>query len=78
MKKIIACILIIGIISLSTLSFADNIENVVVTLGNDLTDEQKKQMLEFFNVDENVRIIYVTNQEERDYFGEYIDESLIG
>jgi uncharacterized protein YpuA (DUF1002 family) len=78
MKKIIACILIIGIFSLSTLAFADNIENVVVTLGNDLTEEQKKQMLEFFNVGDDVRIVYVTNQEERDYFGDYIDESLIG
>jgi len=65
MKKIIACILIIGIFSLSTLAFADNIENVVVTLGNDLTEGQKKQMLEFFNVGDDVRIVYVTNQEER-------------
>ncbi len=78
MKKIVICLLIICIISLSTLSFADSDENVVVTLGNDLTEEQKKQMLEFFGVDENARIIYVTNQEEKDYFGDYIDASLIG
>ncbi|NLY77206.1 MAG: DUF1002 domain-containing protein [Tissierellia bacterium] len=77
-RKFITCILIVCMLGISTLSYADTEDNIVVTLGNDLTDQQKKQMLEFFNVDENVRIVYVTNQEERDYFGEYIDESLIG
>lgn len=78
MKKLIICLLVVVIISLSALSYADNVDNVVVTLGEDLTEEQKKQVLDFFNVDENVRIVYVTNQEEREYFGEFIDESLIG
>jgi len=78
MRKFIAFFLIISILGFSSLSFADSDDNIVVTLGNDLTEEQKKQMLEFFGVDENAKIIYVTNQEEKDYFGAYIDASLIG
>lgn len=35
-------------------------------------------MLNFFNVDENVKIIEITNEEEREYLGKYIDNKLIG
>lgn len=40
----------------------------VVTLGGDLTEQQKKDMLEYFEVDENTaNIIEVTIDEERKY-----------
>lgn len=79
MKRIICFIIAVSmIISSGIVASADSEDNIVVSLGQDLTEEQKKMMLEFFNVDENVRIIEVTNQDERDYFLDYIDESLIG
>lgn len=58
-------------------SFADATR--VVTLGNDLSLQQKVQMLQYFGVDENsVEIIYVNNDQERYYLGEYIPLEQIG
>lgn len=79
MKKIISFIIIFSmIISMNIFASADAMDNIVVTLGQDLTQEQRKQMLDYFNVDESARIVEVTNEEEYEYFGDYIDESLIG
>ncbi len=50
----------------------------VVTLGEDLTEEQKKQILAEMGVDEDVEIIYVSNKEEHQYLGDYIDARTIG
>ncbi|WP_176718876.1 DUF1002 domain-containing protein [Caloranaerobacter ferrireducens] len=52
--------------------------DVVVSIGEDLTEKQKNEILELFNVKDNVKIIKVTNSEERKYLGKYIDEKLIG
>lgn len=51
----------------------------VVTLGADLTEEQKAAMLQYFGVSENeVTIIEVNNQEERAYLEGIATESEIG
>lgn len=77
-RKVIGLILIITIV-FSSMAFADQITNeVVVALGKNLSSEQRQQMLKFFDVDDNVRIIEVTNQEEREYLGKHIDEKLLG
>ena len=77
-RKVIGLILIITVI-FSSMAFADQETNeVVVALGKNLSAEQRQQMLSFFGVDENVRIIEVTNQEERQYLGKHIDEKLLG
>lgn len=77
-RKAIGLILIITVI-FSSMAFADQEMNeVVVALGKNLSAEQRQQMLSFFGVDENVRIIEVTNQEERQYLGKHIDEKLLG
>ncbi|QIB28194.1 DUF1002 domain-containing protein [Caloranaerobacter azorensis] len=47
-------------------------------MGEDLTEKQKNEILELFNVKDNVKIIKVTNSEERKYLGKYIDKKLIG
>lgn len=63
----------------SSMAFADQEMNeVVVALGKNLSAEQRQQMLNFFGVDENARIIEVTNEEEREYLGKHIDEKLLG
>lgn len=51
---------------------------VIVTLGENLTEDQKKQLLLEMDVDEDVEIIYVTNEEEHQYLGEYISKKEIG
>lgn len=51
----------------------------VVSLGADLSEKQQQEMLELFGVKEDeVRILKVTNQEERDYLKGLAPESKIG
>ncbi len=51
----------------------------VVTLGADLTNEQKNTMMKYFKADANqVQIITVNNQDERNYLGKYISSEQIG
>ncbi|HZJ83100.1 MAG TPA: DUF1002 domain-containing protein [Clostridia bacterium] len=79
MKRIISWSLaLIFALSFPLMAFADAIEEVV-SLGADLNDEQQKQMLELFNVDEDeVEILKVTNQEERDYLKGLVGDDKIG
>jgi uncharacterized protein YpuA (DUF1002 family) len=69
---------IIFIILISAYGIAENNDNIVVSLGNDLTENQKQQMIELFNVGEDTKILEVTNEEERRYLGKYINDNLIG
>lgn len=51
----------------------------VVTLGADLTDEQKNTMMRYFNVDSSqVQILTITNQDERDHLSAYVPLEQIG
>ena len=51
----------------------------VVTLGADLSDEQKNTMMRYFNVDSNqVQILTITNQDERDHLSAYVPLEQIG
>ncbi|CCQ94242.1 conserved exported hypothetical protein [[Clostridium] ultunense Esp] len=77
-KKTLIFILMIVLV-FSSIVYADKEgENIVVALGKNLSTEQRREMLNFFDVDENVKIIEITNEEEREYLGKYIDEKLIG
>lgn len=51
----------------------------VVTLGADLTQDQKNTMMNYFKADSSqVQIITVTNQDEHNYLGKYIPSEQIG
>ncbi|MBM7615329.1 DUF1002 domain-containing protein [Alkaliphilus hydrothermalis] len=51
----------------------------VVTLGNDLDQNQRSQMLKIFGVEEkDVKILVVTNEEERNYLKGIAAENQIG
>lgn len=79
-QKIISLILFV-IIIIPNFVFADAIDmNKVVALGADLTDDQRSKVLKIFGFNNmaDVNIIQVTNQEEKEYLGEYIDSSMIG
>ncbi|NMB08642.1 MAG: DUF1002 domain-containing protein [Tissierellia bacterium] len=79
MKNKILSIMLICVFAFSSIAFADaETHEVVVSLGKNLSDEQRKEMLNLFGADENTKIIEVTNEEEREYLGEYIDEKLLG
>lgn len=78
MNKRIFILLLAGIFLFTSLTFAKEKKDIVVALGKDLSEEQKREMLSFFKVDDSVRLIQVSNEEEREYFGQYIDESILG
>ena len=61
----------------NAVAFADS--STVVTLGKNLNNEQKKQMLDIFNVEEGITtIIEVNNEEERKYLEGVATEEQLG
>ncbi len=60
-------------------SFADMAEgDMIVTLGENLTEQQKSGLLTEMNAPNDVQITTVSNQEEHKYLGKYVASSLIG
>ena len=77
MKKLSLAVIMAFLIALTALPvFADS--ERVVTLGANLTMDEQQKMLRYFGAGENVRIIYVTNEEERAFLSDYIPLSVIG
>ncbi|PWA04818.1 DUF1002 domain-containing protein [Pueribacillus theae] len=52
--------------------------DVIITLGEDLTKQQKDQLLNEMGAAEDVEPVIVTNKEEHQYLGDYISKSQIG
>ena len=80
MKRLFTFLIILSLLCLYPLqSFADLAEgDMIVTLGENLTEEQKDSLLEEMGAPSNVQIVTVSNQEEHQYLGKYISKSLIG
>lgn len=78
MKKWIA-IAILAVMMIPGVAFADAAPgDVIVTLGEDLSEEQKQDLLKEMDVPSDVETINVTNEEEHQYLGEYISKAQIG
>ncbi|MBU5668575.1 DUF1002 domain-containing protein [Peptoniphilus sp. MSJ-1] len=52
--------------------------STIITLGSDLRESQKSEMLREMNADENTEIIEVTNKEEYQYLGDILTSKEIG
>ena len=79
MRRKAVSFILIFVLAFSYITFADaQAREVVVALGKNLSEEQRREMLNSFGVDQNVKIIEVTNEEEREYLGKYIDDKLLG
>jgi uncharacterized protein YpuA (DUF1002 family) len=52
--------------------------DMIITLGEDLTEEQKNTLLSEMNAPENAQIITVSNEEEHQYLGNYISKAVLG
>lgn len=75
-KRNLAVVLTI-ILSFSTMVYGDTSQ--VVTLGKDLTTDQKKQMIELFGVEKDeVTLIEVDNKEERKYLEGVASDAQLG
>lgn len=60
-------------------AFADMAEgDVIVTLGENLSEEQKNMLLAEMKAPKDAAIITVSNKEEHQYLGNYISKALIG
>lgn len=73
-------ILLLTWFTFTTFVFADAATgDELVTLGEDLNPQQREELLNEMDVNENeVNILEVTNEEEHQYLGNYIDASVIG
>lgn len=76
-KIIILLIAFLFIMPLQSLADAA-VGDTIITLGESLSQEQQKNILNEMNAPENAKIITVTNKEEHRYLGNYIAESIIG
>lgn len=52
--------------------------DIIVTLGQNLTEEQKNTVLKEMDVPADVQTVTVTNEEEHKYLGDYISKAQIG
>ncbi|MEK4147468.1 DUF1002 domain-containing protein [Robertmurraya sp. FSL W8-0741] len=80
LKKLkITIALLCAFLLLPIQGFADMVEgDMIVTLGENLTEQQKNLLLAEMEAPDDVQIIYVSNAEEHQYLGNYIAKSLIG
>ncbi|MFP7297034.1 DUF1002 domain-containing protein [Neobacillus niacini] len=70
---------IMMLLAVPSISFADAVEgDSIVSLGENLTEQQKNELLIELEVPENAQRITVSNQEEHDYLGEFIPKAQIG
>ncbi|WP_404331632.1 DUF1002 domain-containing protein [Mesobacillus maritimus] len=71
--------LLILMLPFSSVSFADVAEgDKIITLGENLTDEQKEQILAELEPTDTTQIITVSNQEEHNYLGNLLPKATIG
>lgn len=75
-KKSLSLIIIVLIILSPILALGQG--KVVVTLGNDLNQQQREEILRLFGVSQDVRTLVVTNEEERRYLQGIAKEEQIG
>lgn len=78
-SKLLGAVLLSACLSLGSVvpAMADGMK--VVTLGADLTDAQKQTMMKYFKVSsDEVQILTITNQDERDHLSSYVPLEQIG
>lgn len=77
--RTLAAALAIIFILMSGAVFADAVEgDTLVSLGANLTEGEKTQLINYFNPPEDAEYIEVTNEEEYKYLGDVVPASKIG
>lgn len=77
--KFLLILIWLTLIVFPIISFADAMEgDVIITLGENLTEAQKEEILNKLNAQENTEIISVSNEEERKYLGDLIPPAQLG
>lgn len=80
MKRRLISIFLIVIMTIGSATvFADAVVgDVIVSLGDDLTEKEKEAILEEFDPSENATMIVTTNAEEHKYLGDVVPAGKIG
>lgn len=79
MKRILSLGMALMLLLLFPLTALADSEDIVVTLGGDLNESQQNEMLKLFGVDrDEVKILTVTIDEERQYLGGLVSDDKIG
>ena len=79
----LSAIMIAGLMAFQVRVSADAVEETpYLSLGADLSKDQKKKVLELLDVDEDeldqYKVVTVTNKDEHKYLDDYLDSSVIG
>lgn len=78
-RRLIALLLSFCLLSVPLITHADSAPgDVIITLGENLSEQQKTALLSEMGDHEDPLIVYVTNQEEHKYLGDYISKAQIG
>lgn len=78
-KKFIIGLLFLSLFTLPITAMADAaVGDKIVTLGENLTEDQKQAMLTEMEAPADVQVITVSNAEEHKYLGEFIPKGQIG
>lgn len=78
-KTKLSAFLLIFTLLIPTLAYADTTEGeTIITLGENLTDQQKQTVLNDMKAPQNAQIITVSNAEEHKYLDSYVPQSQIG
>lgn len=78
-KKFISALVLMGILVMPVAAYADAaVGDQIVTIGTNLTQEQRQEVLQYFGAGENAQIIDVDISEERQYLSGKVPEAQIG
>ncbi|MDQ0299715.1 uncharacterized protein YpuA (DUF1002 family) [Salibacterium salarium] len=76
-QSLLAAISAVLVLSLPNAAFANAEEgDVIVTLGEDLSEEEQNSLLDEMEAGESAEIITVSNEEEYEYLGDYLGDDI--
>lgn len=77
--KLLSWLLALSVLLMPVSALADVAEgDSIVTLGENLTEQQKTEMLQEMKAPSNAQIITVSNEEEHKYLDQYVPKAQIG
>lgn len=78
-KKIISALVLIGLLVTPMAAYADAaVGDQIVTIGTNLTQQQRQEVLSYFGAKDNAQIIDVDISEERQYLSGKVPDAQIG
>lgn len=78
-KKFISALVLLGILVMPVAAYADAaVGDQIVTIGTNLNEQQRQEVLQYFGANENAQIIDVDISEERQYLSGKVPDAQIG